>query len=137
MLHSEFSSQEAYARSKHALNLATRHMSRAMEGIRVNALHPGIVITEMHRRHCGPNPFVFMAWKCVGWVLFNSAEYVGETVAHCLLNESTNSTGCLFTGCGGRLEKWNDVFNGEENDTQFARQLCEFSQKVCDIERKH
>jgi NAD(P)-dependent dehydrogenase (short-subunit alcohol dehydrogenase family) len=92
-----------YAASKGALDTMTVGLSQevAMEGIRVNAVRPGFIYTEMHASGGEPNRVervkAFVPMKRGG-----TAEEVAHAILWLLSDEASFTTGGFIEVAGGR-----------------------------------
>ena len=93
----------AYAASKGAIDTFTVGLAKelATEGIRVNAVRPGIIETEIHASGGEPDRARQMA-PLVPMQRAGSALEVAQAIVWLLSNESSYSTGALLDVAGGR-----------------------------------
>ena len=92
-----------YAASKGAIDSFTSGLSRelATQGIRVNAVRPGIIDTEIHASGGLPN----RAKETAGVVPMQragTAEEVGKAIVWLLSNDASYTTGAILDVSGGR-----------------------------------
>jgi NAD(P)-dependent dehydrogenase (short-subunit alcohol dehydrogenase family) len=92
-----------YAASKGAIDSFTIGLSRevAVEGIRVNAIRPGIIDTEIHASGGQPGRIAAMR----GFVPMQregTAEEIAQAILWLLSDEATYITGALLNASGGR-----------------------------------
>lgn len=92
-----------YAASKGAVNSLTIGLARevADEGIRVNAVAPGLIDTELHATSGRPERLGQMA-PTIPMKRAGSAEEVAHAVAWLLSNEASYTTGTILEVGGGR-----------------------------------
>ena len=92
-----------YAASKGAIDSFTIGLARevASEGVRVNAVRPGIIDTEIHASGGQPDRIAamrgFVPMKREG-----TAEEIAKTILWLLSNEASYITGALLNASGGR-----------------------------------
>jgi len=92
-----------YAASKGAIDAFTVGLAKevALEGIRVNAVRPGIIETDIHASGGQPDRVRQMA-PLVPMQRAGSALEVAQAIVWLLSNESSYSTGALLDVAGGR-----------------------------------
>jgi NAD(P)-dependent dehydrogenase (short-subunit alcohol dehydrogenase family) len=92
-----------YAASKGAVNSFTVGMARevAEEGIRVNAVAPGLIDTELHSANGRPDRLKQMA-PTIPMKRAGSADEVAEAVAWLLSDAASYTTGTVLEVGGGR-----------------------------------
>ncbi len=92
-----------YAASKGAIDTLTIGLSKevALEGIRVNAVRPGIIETDIHASGGQPDRARQMA-PLVPMQRAGSAEEVAQAIVWLLSDESSYTTGTLLDVTGGR-----------------------------------
>lgn len=92
-----------YAASKGAIDSFTVGLSRelATQGIRVNAVRPGIIDTEIHASGGQPNRAKDSS-AMVPMQRAGSAEEVGKAILWLLSNEASYTTGAILDVSGGR-----------------------------------
>lgn len=92
-----------YAASKGAIDSFTVGLAKevATQGIRVNAVRPGIIDTEIHASGGQPNRAHELA-PMVPMQRPGSAEEVGKAILWLLSNESSYTTGSVLDVSGGR-----------------------------------
>ncbi len=92
-----------YAASKGAIDTFTLGLARevAAEGIRVNAVRPGIIDTDIHASGGQPDRAQQMA-PLVPLHRAGTAQEVAQAIVWLLSNESSYSTGSLLDVAGGR-----------------------------------
>jgi NAD(P)-dependent dehydrogenase (short-subunit alcohol dehydrogenase family) len=92
-----------YAASKGAIDTMTIGLAKevASEGIRVNAVRPGIIDTEIHASGGEPDRARLLA-PVVPMQRAGSAMEVAQAIVWLLSNESSYSTGALLDVAGGR-----------------------------------
>ena len=92
-----------YAASKGAIDTFTLGLARevAAEGIRVNAVRPGIIDTDIHASGGQPDRAQQMA-PLVPLQRAGTAQEVAQAIVWLLSNESSYSTGSLLDVAGGR-----------------------------------
>ena len=92
-----------YAASKGAIDAFTLGLGRelAMEGIRVNAVRPGIIDTEIHAASGDANR-AFASASVIPMQRPGTAQEVANAVAWLLSDESSYVTGTVVTVSGGR-----------------------------------
>lgn len=92
-----------YAASKGAIDTFTVGLAKelALEGIRVNAVRPGIIETDIHASGGQPDRARQMA-PLVPMQRAGSALEVAQAIVWLLSNESSYSTGALLDVAGGR-----------------------------------
>ncbi|KAI0986599.1 hypothetical protein GJ496_007632 [Pomphorhynchus laevis] len=124
---SAYSPYAAYVRSKYALNLYTFDLYKRMyeKNIRVFSVHPGIVITPMHRRR-SPNFFAFQLWRTLGFFLFNSPSQCARSIVHVCLSGHFNCLPEVMLKLD-KPESWPINLHQPE----FTKELFDFSRLVC------
>ncbi len=92
-----------YAASKAAIDTFTMGLAKevAQEGIRVNAVRPGIIETDIHASGGEPDRAVRMAVH-VPMQRAGSAEEVAQAIVWLLSEESSYTTGSVLDVAGGR-----------------------------------
>ncbi|WP_424970576.1 SDR family oxidoreductase [Dinoroseobacter sp. S76] len=92
-----------YAASKGAIDTFTKGLALevAGEGIRVNAVRPGIITTEIHAKGGLPDRAADLA-HTVPLARPGSAEEVARAILHLLSEEASYTTGALLDVAGGR-----------------------------------
>ena len=92
-----------YAAAKGAIDVFTMGLAKevATEGIRVNAVRPGIIETDIHASGGQPDRAKQMA-PLVPMQRAGSAEEVGEAIAWLLSDASSYTTGAVIDVTGGR-----------------------------------
>jgi NAD(P)-dependent dehydrogenase (short-subunit alcohol dehydrogenase family) len=92
-----------YAASKGAIETLTRGLARevAAEGIRVNAVAPGLIETEMHERAGDPERLARMA-PALPMRRPGKPEEVAETIVWLMSPASSYVTGTIIDVSGGR-----------------------------------
>jgi len=92
-----------YAAAKGAIDVFTLGLARelASEGIRVNAVRPGIIETEIHASGGQPDRAAQMA-PLVPMQRAGTADEVANAVVWLLSNESSYTTGAVIDVTGGR-----------------------------------
>ena len=92
-----------YAASKGAIDTFTVGLSRevATEGIRVNAVRPGIIDTEIHASGGQPDRIAAMR-DFVPMKREGTADEIAKTILWLLSNEASYITGALLNASGGR-----------------------------------
>ena len=92
-----------YAASKGAIDTLTIGLAKevALEGIRVNAVRPGIIETDIHASGGEPDRARKMA-PLVPMQRAGSAEEVAQAIVWLLSDESSYTTGTLLDVTGGR-----------------------------------
>ena len=92
-----------YAASKGAIDTLTIGLAKevALEGIRVNAVRPGIIETDIHASGGQPDRARQMA-SVVPMQRAGSAEEVAQAIVWLLSDESSYTTGTLLDVTGGR-----------------------------------
>ena len=92
-----------YAASKGAIDTFTVGLSRevATEGIRVNAVRPGIIDTEIHASGGQPDRIAAMR-DFVPMKREGTADEIARTILWLLSNEASYITGALLNASGGR-----------------------------------
>jgi NAD(P)-dependent dehydrogenase (short-subunit alcohol dehydrogenase family) len=92
-----------YAASKAAIDTFTLGLAKevATEGIRVNALRPGIITTEIHASGGEPDRAERMA-SAVPMQRAGSAEEVAQAIVWLLSDQSSYTTGAILDVTGGR-----------------------------------
>ncbi|MBF6593726.1 MAG: SDR family oxidoreductase [Thermaceae bacterium] len=92
-----------YAASKGAVDSLTLGLSKevALEGIRVNAVRPGFIYTEIHARGGEPNR-VERVKELVPMKRGGTAEEVAEAILWLLSDKASYITGALLDVAGGR-----------------------------------
>ena len=92
-----------YAASKGAIDSFTTGLARelATQGIRVNAVRPGIIDTEIHASGGQPNRAKDAA-GAVPMQRAGSAEEVGKAIVWLLSNDASYTTGAVLDVSGGR-----------------------------------
>ncbi len=92
-----------YAASKGAIDTVTVGLSRevATEGIRVNAVRPGIIDTEIHASGGQPDRIAAMR-DFVPMKREGTADEIARTILWLLSNEASYITGALLNASGGR-----------------------------------
>ena len=122
---------KAYEQSKLANVLFTRELARRLEGsgVTVNAVHPGLVSTDL-MRHMGIfNSFFakMFVWPLC-WPFLKTAVNGAQTSLYCALDPDLEKvTGQYFADC-----KQKDVAPQAEDDTM-AKFLWKVSEKWCRI----
>ncbi len=92
-----------YAASKAAIDTFTVGLARevATEGIRVNAVRPGIIDTDIHASGGQPD----RAWQLAGQIPMQragSAQEVAQAIVWLLSSEASYATGSILDVAGGR-----------------------------------
>ena len=92
-----------YAASKGAIDSFTLGLARevAAEGVRVNAVRPGIIETEIHASGGEPERAAQMA-PAVPMKRAGSADEVAQAIVWLLSDESSYTTGAVIDSTGGR-----------------------------------
>ena len=92
-----------YAASKGAIDSFTTGLARelATQNIRVNAVRPGIIDTEIHASGGQPNRAKDSA-SVVPMQRAGSAEEVGKAIVWLLSSEASYTTGAILDVSGGR-----------------------------------
>jgi NAD(P)-dependent dehydrogenase (short-subunit alcohol dehydrogenase family) len=92
-----------YASSKGAIDVMTIGLGRevAAEGIRVNAVRPGIIDTEIHESSGIPGRVKLMR-EVIPMKREGSAEEVADAMMWLVSNQSTYVTGTIVAVAGGR-----------------------------------
>ena len=93
-----------YAAAKGAIDTFTVGLALevAAEGIRVNAVRPGIIDTDIHASGGDPGPGA-RAWRATSrWRAPGTAEEVAKAILWLLSDEASYSTGTILTVSGGR-----------------------------------
>ena len=92
-----------YAASKGAIDTFTLGLAKevAAEGIRVNAVRPGIIYTEIHASGGEPNR-VERVKNAIPMQRGGQPEEVAQTILWLLSNEASYTTGALLDVAGGR-----------------------------------
>jgi NAD(P)-dependent dehydrogenase (short-subunit alcohol dehydrogenase family) len=92
-----------YAASKGAIDTLTVGLAKevAMEGIRVNAVRPGIIETDIHASGGQPDRVRQMA-PLVPMQRAGTALEVAQAILWLLSNEASYTTGALLDVAGGR-----------------------------------
>ncbi|MDG1177750.1 MAG: SDR family oxidoreductase [SAR324 cluster bacterium] len=92
-----------YAASKGAVDTFTRGLAQevAEEGIRVNAVRPGVIDTDIHSSGGEPGR-VERVKACIPMKRGGSAEEVAKAIMWLLSSESSYTTGSLLEVSGGR-----------------------------------
>jgi NAD(P)-dependent dehydrogenase (short-subunit alcohol dehydrogenase family) len=92
-----------YAAAKAAIDTFTLGLARevAREGLRVNAVRPGIIETEIHASGGEPDRAQRLAGQ-VPMARAGSAEEIANTVVWLLSDEASYCTGALLDASGGR-----------------------------------
>lgn len=122
----------AYEQSKLANVLFTRELAKRLEGsgVTVNALHPGIVDTEL-MRHMGIfNSFFAKIFVYpLMWPFMKSPVSGAQTTLYCALDpDLENITGQYFADCKQTL------MAPQAKDDSMAKFLWKVSEKWCRIE---
>ncbi|MGL4243601.1 MAG: SDR family oxidoreductase, partial [Beijerinckiaceae bacterium] len=93
-----------YAASKGAIDSLTIGLSRevAMEGIRVNAVSPGMIETEIHEKSTGDAGRVERFRPMIPMQRIGSAEEIADAVMYLLSDKASYVTGANLTVGGGR-----------------------------------
>ena len=92
-----------YAAAKGAIDVLTLGLAKevATEGIRVNAVRPGIIETEIHASGGEPDRAAQMA-PLVPMKRAGSADEVAQAIVWLLSDESSYTTGAVIDATGGR-----------------------------------
>jgi NAD(P)-dependent dehydrogenase (short-subunit alcohol dehydrogenase family) len=92
-----------YAASKGAIDTMTLGLSKevALDGIRVNAVRPGLIVTDIHASGGEPNR-VERVRKAVPMQRGGTAEEVAHAILWLLSEEASYCTGALLDVAGGR-----------------------------------
>ena len=92
-----------YAAAKGAIDVFTMGLAKevALEGIRVNAVRPGIIATELHASGGTPDRAKQMA-PMVPMQRAGSAEEVAEAIVWLMSEQSSYTTGAVIDVTGGR-----------------------------------
>ncbi|XP_060658301.1 retinol dehydrogenase 14-like isoform X1 [Drosophila nasuta] len=117
----------AYSQSKLANILFTRELAKRLEGtnVTVNALHPGVVETEL-MRHVAifNNPIIGFLVSPLVWLIFKTAKQGAQTTLYAALDPDLNGvTGLYFSDC-----KPKEV-SAAAKDANSANRLWEESEK--------
>ena len=93
-----------YAASKGAIDTLTKGLADelAPEGIRVNAIRPGLILTDIHAKGGEPDRAHRLAPKNVPMARPGTAEEVAEAVLWLLSDAASYVTGALLDVSGGR-----------------------------------
>ena len=93
----------AYAASKGAVDAFTKAFARevASEGIRVNSLRPGMVMTEMTENRLKEPEFLAGIKKSIPMGRVGEAREIAEAVLWLLSDESSFITGAMLDAAGG------------------------------------
>jgi len=92
-----------YAAAEGAVDVFTLGLARkvAAEGIRVNAVRPGIIATDIHASGVQPDRAAQMA-PGVPMQRAGSADEIAQAIVWLLGVESSYTTGCVLDVTGGR-----------------------------------
>jgi len=92
-----------YAAAKGAIDVFTMGLAKevALEGIRVNAVRPGIIATDIHASGGTPDRAAQMA-PLVPMQRAGSAEEVAQAIVWLMSDESSYTTGAVIDVTGGR-----------------------------------
>lgn len=93
-----------YAASKGAIDAFTLGLAKetALEGIRVNAVSPGMVMTEIHERSTGDAARVERIRPNIPMQRIGLPEEIAKTVLFLLSDEASYTTGAIVDVSGGR-----------------------------------
>jgi NAD(P)-dependent dehydrogenase (short-subunit alcohol dehydrogenase family) len=93
----------AYAATKGAVDAFTRGFARevAAEGIRVNSLRPGMVLTEMTEGRLQDEAFKSRIEATIPMQRVGQSPEIAETILFLLSNESSFITGSMLDAAGG------------------------------------
>jgi NAD(P)-dependent dehydrogenase (short-subunit alcohol dehydrogenase family) len=93
-----------YAASKGAIDSLTVGLARevAQEGIRVNAVSPGLIDTEIHARSTGDAGRVERIRPLIPMARVGRPEEIAEAVLHLLSDAASYTTGAILKVSGGR-----------------------------------
>ena len=93
----------AYAATKGAVDSFTKGFARevAREGIRVNSLRPGMVMTEMTEKRLAEPTFLAGIQKSIPMGRVGEAHEIAEAVLWLLSDESSFITGAMLDAAGG------------------------------------
>lgn len=126
--------RQVYNQSKLCNILFTRELSRRLAGtnVTVNALHPGVVRTELGR-YFGDSygwkasAFQYLFYPIILW-MFKSPKQGAQTSIYCAVDEHLeNVSGRYFSDC---KEKQILPQGLDEND---AKKLWDLSEKMCNL----
>ena len=123
-----YSSWGAYYDSKLANVLFTRELSKRLEGthVTVNALHPGVVTTELQRHSILSSPLLYP----VRWYVFKTSEQGAQTTIYCAVSED-------MEGVSGKYLRDCHIVDPSKasQDDDMAKKLWEVSLKLVGLEK--
>jgi NAD(P)-dependent dehydrogenase (short-subunit alcohol dehydrogenase family) len=93
-----------YAASKGAIDALTIGLARelATEGIRVNAVQPGLIDTDIHEKSTGDAERVARLTPVIPMQRIGRPEEIAEAVLHLLSDAASYTTGAILKVSGGR-----------------------------------
>ena len=93
-----------YAASKGAIDAFTLGLAKevALDGIRVNAVSPGMVMTDIHERSTGDVARIERIRPNIPMQRIGTPDEIGETVMFLLSSASSYTTGAIIDVSGGR-----------------------------------
>ncbi|XP_066911068.1 retinol dehydrogenase 14-like [Clytia hemisphaerica] len=127
-----FTSFNAYSLSKLANIMFTLELSKRLpKGITINAMHPGIVFTDLARYRIGGNVFLRYLYNIFGTLFLRSSAVGAQTIIHMVTEPSLKGvSGKYFGEC--RVEELKE----NAKDERVAEKLFELSEQLCGVNYK-
>ena len=100
-------------------------------GISINAMHPGMVFTDLARYRIGGNVFLRYLYNLFGALFLRSSEDGAQTIIHMVTEPSLKGvSGKYFGEC--RVEELKE----KAKDERVAEKLFELSERLCGVDFK-